>query len=185
MGIVNKLRHLFTKLFFKARIRILTLNKSIKIQSGNRIYPSTRIKTNCGGEISIGKNNELLYGVCLMTYGGSIKIGDNCSINPYTIIYGHGKGLQIGDNVLIAGHCMIIPSNHNFTRTDIPINQQGESSKGIIIEDDVWLGTGVKVLDGVTIGKGSIVAAGAVVNKNVDAHCVYAGVPAKKIKKRE
>ncbi|RWU08706.1 acyltransferase [Pedobacter chitinilyticus] len=119
-----------------------------------------------------------------MTYGGKITIGNNCSINPYTIIYGHGNGVEIGSNVLIAGHCMIIPSNHNFRDNKVPINQQGSTSRGIKIENDVWLGTGVKVLDGVTIAKGCIIAAGAVVTKSTEAYGIYMGVPAKKTKSR-
>jgi acetyltransferase-like isoleucine patch superfamily enzyme len=119
-----------------------------------------------------------------MAYGGCITIGDNCSINPYTVLYGHGKGLVIGSNVLIAGHCLIIPANHVFARTDITINKQGTASKGIIIEDDVWIGAGCQVLDGVTIGKGAIIAAGSVVNKSVDAYTIVGGVPAGFIKNR-
>jgi acetyltransferase-like isoleucine patch superfamily enzyme len=99
-------------------------------------------------------------------------------------LYGHGKGLVIGNNVLIAGHCLIIPANHIFTRKDIPINKQGTESKGIIIEDDVWIAAGCQILDGVTIGKGAIIAAGSVVNKSVDAYSIVGGVPAVFIKSR-
>jgi acetyltransferase-like isoleucine patch superfamily enzyme len=120
-----------------------------------------------------------------MTYGGIIEIGSNCSINPYTIIYGHGLGTKIGNNVLIAGHCMIIPANHNFSHTDVPINKQGINSKGIIIEDDVWIGSGCQILDGITIGKGAVIAAGAVVNKSVEPYNIVGGVPAKIIGKRD
>lgn len=142
------------------------------------------MERNYGGNIVIGEHNELLQGVILMTYGGLIKIGNNCSVNPYTIIYGHGKGVIIGDNVLIAGHCMLIPSNHIFSNKNTPITNQGEISEGIVIEDDVWLGSGVKILDGVTVARGTVIAAGSVVNKNTDSYSVYAGVPAKKIKDR-
>lgn len=184
MGIVQKFHYRLLQFQFNLRIKLLRLNKNISIQNGNRIYSQAKFITNYNGQIIIGNNNEFLFGICLVTYGGSIKIGNNCSINPYTVIYGHGKGTTIGDNVLIAGHCMIISSNHNFGNKDVPINQQGETSRGIIIEDDVWLGAGVKILDGVTIGKGSIVAAGSVVNKNIEPYSIYAGVPAKKIKTR-
>ena len=119
-----------------------------------------------------------------MTYGGNITIGDFCSINPYTILYGHGN-LSIGNNVLIAAHCVIIPANHIFSDLDSPINSQGLTTKGIIIEDDVWIGAGCRILDGVTVGKGSIIAAGAVVNKDVEPYTIVGGVPAKIIKKRK
>lgn len=157
--------------------------KGVKIGKNNNIDWNCRfIKSS--GEIIIGNRNEFVHGVLLMTYGGSIVIGNDCSINPYTIIYGHGKGTKIGNNVLIAGHCMLIPSTHNFSKLNIPINQQGESSSGIIIEDNVWLGTGCKILNGVTIGAGSIVAAGSVVTKSIEPNCVVGGVPAVLIKRR-
>ncbi len=141
------------------------------------------MNTERGGKIYVGKNCELLNGVLLMTYGGNIIIGDNCSINPYTVLYGVGD-LTIGDNVLIAGHCLIIPSNHIFTDISTPINQQGLTKKGVVIEDNVWIGSGCSILDGVRIGQGAIVAAGAVVNKDVLSNTIVGGVPAKLIKSR-
>ena len=119
-----------------------------------------------------------------MSYGGEITIGNNCSFSPFTIVYGHGKGTKIGNNVLVAAHTLIIPANHNFSSVHLNINQQGINSKGIIIEDNVWIGAGCKILDGVTIGTGSIVAAGSVVNKSIEPYSIVAGVPAKKIKSR-
>jgi acetyltransferase-like isoleucine patch superfamily enzyme len=99
------------------------------------------------------------------------------------VLYGHGN-LTIGDNVLIAGHCLIIPANHVFTDINIPISNQGETKKGIIIEDNVWIGSGCRILDGITIGTGAIIAAGAVVNKDVLPNTIVGGVPAKLIKNR-
>ena len=158
-------------------------NVNAYIHSSVRIYPNVVINTEYGGKISVGENCELLHGVSLMTYGGNIEIGNNCSINPYTILYGHGN-LVIGDNVLIAGHCLIIPANHIFTDINIPINAQGLTKKGVIIEDNVWIGAGCRILDGVRIGQGAIIAAGAVVNKNVLPNTIVGGIPAKLIKTR-
>lgn len=173
-------RKLIRKLFPKKRkIKkgIINTHPSVKI------YENVIFNTDYGGEISIGEKTELLYGVLLMTYGGKIVIGKNCSINPYTVLYGHGN-LIIGDNVLIAGHCLIIPANHVFADLNIPIANQGETRKGITIEDNVWIGSGCRILDGVTIGSGAIVAAGAVVNKDVLPNTIVGGVPAKLIKNR-
>lgn len=147
------------------------------------IHRTAIVKSEYGGSISIGEFTEVREGVLILTYGGDITIGANCSINPYAVIYGHG-GLQIGNNVLIAAHCVIIPSNHNFSNLEIPINQQGLSKRGIVIENDVWLGAGVKVLDGVKIGEGSIVGAGSVVTTSIPPYCVYVGIPAKFLRKR-
>jgi acetyltransferase-like isoleucine patch superfamily enzyme len=169
----------------KKWIKKITQRKvnSLFIDPSVKIYPHVVLNTEYGGTISIGEKSELLYGVILMTYGGNIKIGNKCSINPYTIIYGHGN-LTIGNNVLIAGHTLIIPANHNFADKNKTINMQGLTRKGITIEDDVWIGSGCRILDGVTIGKGAIVAAGAVVNKNVECYSIVGGVPAKLIKNR-
>lgn len=134
--------------------------------------------------IKLGEKCTLHPYSYLRLHGGSIEIGNNVYINPYTVIYGHG-GLKIGNNVLIAAHCTIIPSNHNFENIDAPIVAQGETCKGIVIEDDVWLGTGVKVLDGVTIGCGSVIGAGSVVTKSIPSYSVAVGAPAKVIKKRK
>lgn len=135
------------------------------------------------GSIKIGSFVQIMPYAVLMCYGGEIVIGDYCSVNPFTIIYGHG-GVRIGNGVRIAAHCTIIPANHNFKRKDEYIYKQGMNQVGIIIKDDVWIGTGCRILDGVTIGEGSVVAAGAVVTKSLDNYGVYAGVPAKKIGER-
>ncbi len=152
--------------------------KNIFLSESVKMHANVILDTSYGGSIEIGKKTELLYGVILMTYGGKIKIGTNCSINPYSILYGHGN-LTIGNNVLIAGHTMIIPANHNFKDLETPINSQGETRKGIFIKDNVWIGSGCKILDGVTIESGAIIASGAVVTKNVGKNEIIVGVPGK------
>ena len=136
-----------------------------------------------GGEIKIGKRCQIHHGAMILSYGGNIEIGNDVSINPYTILYGHG-GLKIGDGVRIAAHCVIIPSNHKFQEKSRPIFEQGETSVGIEIESDVWIGAGVKILDGLTISKGCVIAAGAVLTKSTEPFGIYAGVPAKKVAER-
>lgn len=91
---------------------------------------------------------------------------------------------MIGNYVRIAAHTVIVATQHIFERIDIPICHQGVEGKGITIEDDVWIGANCTVLGGVTIGKGTIVAAGAVVTKDVEPYSIVAGVPAKVIGSR-
>ncbi len=155
----------------------------VKILNDVKVLKSAIVETRFGGTIEIGESSEILDGVIILTYGGDIKIGKRCSINAQTILYGHG-GLAIGNDVLIAGHCMIIPSNHNIADNNKTIISQGNTSKGIIIEDDVWIAHGCSILDGINIGKGAVIAAGSVVNRDVPANCIYGGVPAKLLKKR-
>jgi acetyltransferase-like isoleucine patch superfamily enzyme len=181
--VLKSIKKIYRKIISKRKIVLNKRNGVLNIHSSVKIYPNVVLETNHGGKIIIGEKTELSYGVLLMTYGGSIEIGRNCSINPYSVLYGHGN-LKIGNNVLIAGHCLIIPANHKFDNLNLPINAQGESRKGIIIEDDVWIGSGCQILDGVTIRSGAIIAAGSVVNKNVESNCVFGGVPAKFIKVR-
>jgi acetyltransferase-like isoleucine patch superfamily enzyme len=115
--------------------------------------------------------------------GGSIVIGTKSSINPYCVLYGTG-GLVIGDFVRIAAHTVIVAASHRFDRTDVPICAQGSSAVGITIENDVWVGAGVQILDGVRIGRGAIIAAGAVVRSDVEPFAIVGGVPARVIKRR-
>jgi acetyltransferase-like isoleucine patch superfamily enzyme len=112
---------------------------------------------------------------------GFVHIGCNSTVGQGTILYGNG-GLTIGNNVLIAGQCFIVASSHKTDDTDRPISEQGMTVRGITIEDNVWIGAGVKILDGVTIGRGAIIGANAVVNRSVPAGARYGGVPARPLK---
>jgi acetyltransferase-like isoleucine patch superfamily enzyme len=115
---------------------------------------------------------------------GHIHVGNQSSIGQATLIYGHG-GVIIGDNVMIAGHCSIIASSHVAQDSSKPMRSQGFTAKGISIGDDVWLGTGSRILDGVSIGAGSIIGANAVVNRPIPSGVIAAGVPAKVIRERK
>ena len=119
----------------------------------------------------------------ILTYGGDISIGDNCSLNPFAIVYGHG-GVRIGNGVRIAAHTVIVPAEHNVSAEGKALFESGISAHGIEIGDNVWLGSGVVILDGVHIGRSSIVGAGSVVTKSVPDNTTVAGVPAREISRR-
>lgn len=112
-----------------------------------------------------------------------IEIDQETFIGPYVCIAGPGN-VKIGKRCMIAAHSGIYANNHKFKDPTIPIASQGVTRKGIIIEDDCWLGHGVTVLDGVTIGQGSVIGAGAVVNKDIPPFSIAVGVPARVIKSR-
>ena len=137
--------------------------------------------------IEIGPGTIVMHGAVLHVYNfrnlpqSRIKIGRDSLIGEYSVIRGQG-GVQIGDRVYTSPFTQIIAVNHVFDDPARPFVDQGITAEGIIIEDDVWLGAGAVITDGVKIGKGAVVAAGAVVTKDVPAHTVVGGVPAKIIK---
>jgi acetyltransferase-like isoleucine patch superfamily enzyme len=101
----------------------------------------------------------------------STYIGHRC------LFYGHG-GIRIGRDALLANDVQLICGNHTFARRDLPIRAQPSEERPIVIEDDVWLGASAIILGGVTVGKGSVVAAGAVVTHSLPPYSVARGVPA-------
>lgn len=157
--------------------------RPVRVHASSRVSLRSVIRINGGGSITIGKECDIHPFAILMTYGGHIHIGDHCSVNPFTIIYGCG-GAVIGNGVRIAAHSMIVPENHNPGTDILPVYRSGTSRKGIRIEDNVWLGGGVKVLDGVTIGRNCVVGAGSVVTRSLPANATVMGVPARVVKIR-
>ncbi|MEO9336214.1 acyltransferase [Mesorhizobium sp. SB112] len=154
-----------------------------KVGTGTRIKSSVSIKSGKTGKIVIGNNCSIYDHVFFRAGGGSITLGDYVSINPFTTLDGQGT-LTIGNHVRIASHCAIVTSNHVFEDRNAPIRTQGLTRKGVVIEDDVWIGTHSTVLDGVRIAKGCVIGAGSVVTKSTEPFGVYVGAPAKRIKDR-
>lgn len=135
------------------------------------------------GEIFIGENTKIKNNVQLYTYDGKIHIGKNCSINPFCIIYGNGS-VFIGNNVIIASGTKIVASTHIYNKKDILIKDQGLSSIGITIGNNVWISSNCIISDGTNIEEGVVVGANSFVKGNLESNWIYAGSPAKKIKKR-
>jgi acetyltransferase-like isoleucine patch superfamily enzyme len=154
----------------------------ISFGTGARVSPAAVLKPGVG-RITIGDKTVIGPGAILDSARGTITIGRRCSVNPYSVLYGHG-GLSIGDNVRIATHVVIIPANHIFDRTDVPITDQGGSKLGIVIEDDVWIGANTTILDGAHISRGCVIGAGSVVRGTTEPFGVYAGAPAKLLRSR-
>ncbi|MEU0094955.1 acyltransferase [Kribbella sp. NPDC006257] len=111
---------------------------------------------------------------------GKITLGADTTINPYAVVRGR---ITLGDGVRIGAHASLIAFNHG-TAPDRPIFQQPHTALGITVGDDVWIGSNVIIVDGVTIGPHSIIGAGAVVTKDVEEWSVMVGNPARKIRDR-
>ena len=152
------------------------LPESYKFNLGQqkiRAFCGKCLLAKCGKNVNIEKNAEFAYSVEL---GDNSGLGINCRISGKTLI---------GNNVMMGPNVCIFTTNHAFDRTDIPMNEQGMSvQRPVVIEDDVWIGANVIILPGVTISKGSIVGAGAVVTKNVPEYAIVGGNPAKILKTR-
>ena len=125
----------------------------------------------CGDCINISRNVEVKH-------FKNLEIGDHVSVRRFCYIDAAGN-LTISNHVSIAHSSSIISLNHAWANKDIPIRQNPEVLMPVNIKDDVWIGCGVRVLGGTTIGPRSIVAAGAVVTKDVERNTIAAGVPAR------
>lgn len=158
------------------------------VRLGNGVYLDQNVYLHASpGGIEIGENSIIMYGAILHVYNfrdlpnSGIKIGRDSLIGEYTVVRGQG-GVQIGDRVYTSPHTQIIAVNHVFDNPDLPFIDQGITAEGIVIEDDVWMGSGAIITDGIRIGRGAVVAAGAVVTNDVLAHTVVGGIPARPIR---
>ncbi|MBN1687625.1 MAG: acyltransferase [Candidatus Omnitrophica bacterium] len=150
-----------------------------------KIYNHVVIASSKKNPIHIGSDVHLMQGAIISAAnGGSIEIGAGSYIGEYCVLNSQGKML-LGKKVLLAPQCVIVDFNHQWGDCERSIDDQGTVGGEVIIEDDVWLGTSVKVLKGVRIGKGSVIGAGAVVTKDIPPYSVAVGVPARIIRKRK
>lgn len=136
-----------------------------------------------GDNVSILKNSIIECTGVLRNIGEGLIIGNNVGIAQGCFIQVRGR-VKIGDNVIFGPNVSVFSENHNFESIDVPIKDQGENRKGVEIEENVWIGTGAIILDGVKVGRGSIIAAGSIVNKDILPYSIAAGIPAKVIKTR-
>ncbi len=158
----------------------LSMGRHIFLGQGVTIFGrSGTDSVQLGDEVAINKDTIIESG-----HGGHLAIGARTTIQPRCQISAYKGDIRIGEDVQIAPHCAFYPYNHGMS-PDVPMQQQPLTTKGgITIEDDVWLGYGVIVLDGVRIGKGAIVGAGSVVNKDIPAASIAVGNPARVVKNR-
>ena len=146
----------------------------------SKIYHSVRMDTPPYRKFSLGKRSVIESFCCINNAVGDVVIGDNTRIGIHNTIIGP---VTIGSHVNLAQGITVTALNHNFKDTTLRIDEQGISTQPVIIGDDVWIGANAVILPGVTIGNHAVVAAGAVVTKDVPDNTIVGGVPAKEIKK--
>jgi acetyltransferase-like isoleucine patch superfamily enzyme len=141
----------------------------------------------CPGGIEIGEGTLVMHHAELHVYNfrdlpdAGIKIGKQSLVGEFCVIRGPG-GVEIGDRVYLSPGVHIYSSDHVFDDPDICFVDQGVTMQGVTIEDECWIGAKAVILDGVTVGERSVVAAGAVVTKDVPPYSLVAGVPARVIR---
>lgn len=148
----------------------------------SKIYWSVRMDTPPYRRFWLGRRSVIESYCCINNAVGDVTIGDYTRIGIHCTVIGP---VCIGNHVNLAQGITVTALNHNFADTNRRIDEQGFSTRPVVIGDDVWIGANAVILPGVTIGRHVVVAAGAVVTKDVPDSCVVAGIPAKVVKKLE
>ena len=146
---------------------------------GSKIYWSVRMDTPPYRKFSLGTKSVIESYCCINNAVGDVVIGDHTRIGIHNTIIGP---VTIGNHVNLAQGITVTALNHNFIDTTLRIDEQGISTNPVVIGDDVWIGANAVILPGVQIGRHVVIAAGAVVTKDVPDNCVVGGIPAKVLK---
>ncbi len=192
------IRGIWWKLLLNKSSGIPLIGCNVTIRNPHNITVGSKFIAEDGCEIQGLSKNGIVFGdsVTIGRYamirpsgyysreiGEGMCLGDNSNIGPYCYIGCSGL-VTIGKNVLMGPRVTMVAENHNFEDTSIPIKQQGVTRSPITIEDDCWLASNCVILAGVHIGQGSVVAAGAVVTKDVPPNTIVGGIPARVIRTR-
>ena len=178
---VKVLRGLWKRLLLKEVKGLLLVGRGVQISHANHIRCGKSVKFEdyaeihglCAEDLVFGDYVTIGRGVMIRPssyYGGDLGVGltmgEHSSIGPHGYVGCSGK-ITIGKNVMFGPKCSLFAENHLFGDKDATIKSQGVSQKGITVEDDCWIGSNCVILDGVTIGKGSVIGAGTLVTKDV------------------
>lgn len=183
---------LYPKLLGKVGQNV-TFGQSVVLRHPHKIFigDNVAIDDNCVLDAKGETNKGLFIGngafigrnTILSCKNGDIYLGDNVNMGFNCEIFSASK-VSLGRNNLIAAYCYIVGGTHRMDRLDVSPLEQERTSKGIVMEDNLWLGAGGKVMDGVIIGHDSVIGTSAVVTKDIPAYSVAVGIPAKVIRNR-
>jgi acetyltransferase-like isoleucine patch superfamily enzyme len=159
-----------------------------KVRLGDRVTIDDLVVLDAKGTsnagITIGGGSFIGRGTILSCKNGDIVLGEHANLGFHCEVFS-GSSVTIGRHALFAAQAYVVGGGHEFESADAAVIDQPRTSRGVALGDDVWLGTGAKVLDGVTIGSRVVVGANAVVAANLPDGAVAAGVPARVLRQRE
>tara|TARA_R110002049_G_scaffold176086_1_gene343288 strand:- start:562 stop:1236 length:675 start_codon:yes stop_codon:yes gene_type:complete len=191
---------LFTRLFLLTRGLLkfrkkIFVGKKVKVLNKKNIYfgSGVTIEENCfidayavnklqfGNNVKIGAFSSISCTSHMSKYGVGFKIGNNSGVGRFTE-FGSSGGIEIGNDVIMGSYVSFHSENHIFNDISKPIREQGVTSKGIKLGNNIWVGAKVTFLDGCEVGNNCVIAAGAVVKEIFPNNVVVGGVPAKILK---
>lgn len=155
----------------------------VRVGAHSRVDCTSREGIEFGRNFKLGAFSHVIASGTLANLGKGIVIGDNVGIGEFAYLGGAG-GLRIGSDVIVGQYFSTHPENHVFADLNVPIREQGVTRQGIDIGSDCWIGAKVTILDGVSLGRGCVIAAGSVVTRSFPEHAIIGGVPAKVLKMR-
>lgn len=150
----------------------------------HRAMVSPRAEVDLSNRLILGKGTEIAAFTKIKALDGPVLIGAGCSLGPGCFLSSGTAGIRIGDHVMIAANSVLVANNHRYDRTDVPMKEQGRTSLGIVVENDVWIGSNCSILDGSHIETGAVIAAGSVVSGRIAPRQIAVGNPAKGIFER-
>jgi acetyltransferase-like isoleucine patch superfamily enzyme len=166
----------------------ITLRHPWKVRIGDDVVIDDHVLLDAKGTanegITLGDGVFLGRGSILSCKDGDIVLGDNTNLGFHCEVFS-GSRVVVGRYGLFAAQAYLVGGGHDFERADVPVIEQARRSRGIALGENVWLGTGAKVLDGVRIGSRVVVGANAVVAEDLPDGVVAAGVPARVVRRRE
>jgi len=161
---------------------LIRFGKGVTLERGVIIDGLSRDGIEFGDNVMIGPYSVIRASM-LSNLGAGVRMGSNSSLDAYSCIGATGP-VTIGENVIMGQHISFHAENHNYDRVDIPIKHQGTRRKGIVLEDDCWVGSNTTFLDGSHVGRGCVIAAGSLVRGEIPSYSIVVGAPARVLRSR-